>query len=262
MSRAPISFDDGAAYDRMMGGWSRLAGDVFLDWLALPAGLRWLDVGCGNGAFTGRIVARAAPSGVDAIDPSAGQIEWARAQAATAEVRFRTGDAASLPYADASFDVALMALVIFFVPDPAACVAEMVRVVRPGGAVAAYVWDMHGGGFPHAALASVLHEMGTPAQKPPSVEASRIDTMRVLWQDAGLAGIETRQIAVERRFANFDEVWASGMSGAAFRSILDARPADEVEQIRSRVRARLAIAADGSVTQRARANAVKGRRPG
>src|SRR5712691_7145769 len=95
-----IRFDDGAAYERMMGMWSQLAGACFLDWLALPAGLRWLDVGCGNGAFTELLVERCAPATVQGIDPSEGQLAFARTRAAARVAQFRQGDAMVLPFPD------------------------------------------------------------------------------------------------------------------------------------------------------------------
>src|SRR6266851_2515497 len=107
-----IRFNDGAAYERMMGRWSWLAGEIFLDWLRPRAGLRWIDVGCGNGAFTELIVARCAPAEVQGIDPSDGQLAYARTRGGAAMAKFRKGDAMALPFADRSFDVASMALVI------------------------------------------------------------------------------------------------------------------------------------------------------
>src|SRR4029079_10295158 len=95
--------------------------------VARGSGLRWSDVGCGNGAFTELIVARSAPAEVQGIDPSDGQLAYARTRSGTAMAKFRKGDAMALPFADRSFDVAVMALVIFFVPEPARGVAEMVR---------------------------------------------------------------------------------------------------------------------------------------
>src|SRR5262245_50326885 len=127
-----IIFDDGAAYERYMGIWSQLAGEVFLDWLAPEMGLRWLDVGCGNGAFTQMLVDRCAPAAVEGIDPSEAQLAYARTRSAARLARFRVGDAMALPFGDDAFDVAVMPLVIFFVPEPAKGVAEMARVVCPG----------------------------------------------------------------------------------------------------------------------------------
>ena len=112
-------FTDGEAYERMMARWSRAAGEVFLDWLALPPGLRCLDVGCGTGAFTELLLDRQAASEVSAIDPAEDQLAYARNRPLAKPVNFRLGDAQSLPFADRTFDVATMALVITFVPDAA-----------------------------------------------------------------------------------------------------------------------------------------------
>src|SRR5689334_4576662 len=117
-STQPIRFTDGAAYERFMAPWSRSAGAVFLAWLAQDPGLSWVDVGCGNGAFTELILARSAPSSVCAIDPSEAQIAAARQRVSARQVELSVGDAMALPYSDARFDVAVMALVLFFVPDP------------------------------------------------------------------------------------------------------------------------------------------------
>src|SRR6476469_2178248 len=96
MTGERIVFEDGAGYEKMMGVWSRLAGEVFLDWLAPAPGQRWLDVGCGNGAFTELIVDRCAPASVEGIDPSRAQIEFARARPAGKVASFQIGDAAAL----------------------------------------------------------------------------------------------------------------------------------------------------------------------
>ena len=187
MDQPQIRFDDGAAYEDFMGKWSRLAGDSFLRWLAPPAGWRWADVGCGNGAFTELLVERCAPREVLGIDPAEAQLAFARARFAGApQVRFEQGDAMALPWPDGAFDAAVMALVIFFVPDPAKSVAEMVRVVRPGGSVSTYAWDILGGGFPFTAVHEEVAALGPAPPWPPSVEASRMDVMRSLWKGAGL----------------------------------------------------------------------------
>ena len=133
MAEQQIRFDDGASYEQMMGIWSRSAGEIFLDWLAPPLGLRWIDVGCGNGAFTELLVERCSPAEVQGIDPSEGQLAFARTRPASRLAKFHQGDAMALPFADSSFDAAVMALVLVFVPDPAKGVSEMVRVVVPGG---------------------------------------------------------------------------------------------------------------------------------
>src|SRR5438067_6609607 len=135
MAAPQIRFVDGDAYDRMMGVWSRLTGEKFLDWLEPKAALHWIDVGCGSGAFTELLIARCKPAAIKGIDPSDAQLTFARSRAGAGIAEFHRGGAMALPFADASFDAAVMALVIFFVPDPAKGVAEMVRVVQPGGTV-------------------------------------------------------------------------------------------------------------------------------
>src|SRR5260221_5610707 len=164
----PIRFDDGAAYERYMGTWSQLAGETFLEWLAPRPGLRWLDVGCGNGACTEMLVERCAPVWVQGIDPSEAQLAYARTRPALRVAQFRQGDAMALPLPDDTFDAAVMPLVIFFVPEPASGVAEMARVVCPGGIVSAYAWDMLGGGFPYDALWVEMRAMGVAVALPPS----------------------------------------------------------------------------------------------
>ena len=135
-------FADNAAYDRAVGRWSRVAGEVFLDWLGLPDGLSWLDVGCGTGAFTELVLIHNAPSEINGIDPSEGQIAFARQGSLAGRVAYRQGDATSMPYSDDTFDVAIMALVVQYVADPPKAISEIIRVVRQGGTTAAYVWTV------------------------------------------------------------------------------------------------------------------------
>jgi SAM-dependent methyltransferase len=256
-----IRFDDGAAYERYMGTWSQLAGDIFLDWLAPPSGWRWLDVGCGNGAFTEMLVERCAPAAVAGIDPSEGQLAYARTRPVARLAQFRQGDAMAQPFPDDTFDAAVMPLVIFFVPDPAKGVAEMARVVCPGGIVSAYAWDMTGGGFPYEALQAEMREMGVAVPVPPSPGASRIEAMRELWTDAGLEAVETREISVQRSFADFDDYWNTILGGPSVGPKLAAMTPDDLALLQERLRLRLPADGAGRVTYRARANAVKGRVP-
>jgi SAM-dependent methyltransferase len=261
MAEQQIRFEDGAAYERSMGVWSRLAGDVFLDWVAPRPGLRWIDVGCGNGAFTELLVERCAPAEVQGIDPSEGQLAFARTRPAARVAKFRQGEAAALPFSENRFDAAVMALVIFFVADPAKGVAEMVRVVCPGGVVAAYAWDMLGGGFPHEQIRAEMRAMGLTPPLPPSPAASRIDAMRDLWTDAGLDAVETREITVQRTFADFDDFWTTSLVGASIGPIVAAMSPGDSDRLKSGVRVRLPPDAAGRITYSSRANAVKGRVP-
>jgi SAM-dependent methyltransferase len=262
MAEPQIRYDDAAGYERYMGYWSQRAGEVFLDWLAPRPGLRWIDIGCGNGAFTELIVGRCAPAEVQGIDPSEAQIAYARERPGARTAEFRQGDAMALPFPARRFDAAVMALVIFFVPEPAQGVAEMVRVVGPGGMVATYVWDIFGGGFPLDPIQAGMRDMGLKPVLPPRSDASRIDALRSLWLDAGLEAVETREIAVQRTFENFDDLWATSILGASIRPMIAAMTAADVEALKQRLRARLPADAAGRITYASRANAVKGRVPG
>jgi ubiquinone/menaquinone biosynthesis C-methylase UbiE len=259
MSETQIRFDDGAAYEEMMGIWSRLAGDVFLDWLAPSAGLSWIDVGCGNGASTAMIVDRCAPREIQGIDPSQGQLAYARSRLAGSVAEFRQGEGAALPFPDGSFDVGVMALVVFFLPDPAKGVEEMARVVRPGGLVATYAWDILGGGFTLEPIFAELRKLGIAPRRPPSSEAARIDALRELWTNAGIEAVETREIVVQRTFADFEEFWTTSMKAPGL-SALDLTP-DALQHVKQNVEAGLPADSAGRVTCTARANAVKGRKP-
>jgi SAM-dependent methyltransferase len=261
MAAQEIRFDDGAAYERMMGGFSRLAGTIFLDWLAPPPGWRWIDVGCGSGAFTELLAERTAPAELHGLDPSEGQLAFARKRPAARVAEFRQGDAQALPFPDDRFDAAIMALVIFFVPDPAKGVAEMARVVRPGGTVAAYAWDLLGGGFPLEPIRAELRAMGIDPPLPPSAGASRTDALSELWTAAGLEAIETRPINVQRHFADFDDFWATSLLSSSVGATIAAMTAADVERLKERVRARMVADAAGRIACGGLANATKGRRP-
>jgi SAM-dependent methyltransferase len=162
------------------------------------------------------------------------------------------------PFPDDTFDAAVMPLVIFFVPDPAKGVAEMVRVVCPGGMVTAYAWDMLGGGFPYASLQAEMRELGVAVPVPPSSDASRTEAMRDLWTGAGLGAVETREITVQRTFADFDDYWTAILGGPSVGPSLAAMEPDELALLKERMRARLSADDTGRITYSARANAVKG----
>lgn len=261
MVEQTINFDDGTAYEQMMGVWSRFAGQIFLDWLEPCSGLRWIDIGCGNGAFTELLAERCSPVEVHGIDPSEEQLAFARTRPASRLAKFHRGDAMALPFADSSFDAAVMALVLVFIPDPARGVGEMVRVVVPGGAVVAYMWDMLGGGFPLDPIYSEIQAMGIAPLRPPSMEASRMEALQDLWIGAGLEDVQTREITVHRTFANFDEFWTTNLKSPVLRPTVAAMKPGDVEALRSRVQARLPAGADGRIASSARAHAVRGRRP-
>lgn len=261
MAEQIIRFEDGAGYEQMMGIWSRLVGEIFLDWLAPSPGLRWVDVGCGNGAFTELLVERCAPAAVEGIDPSEGQLAFARTRPSARLAKFSKGDAMALPFATGSFDAAVMALVLVFVPDPRKGVDEMVRVVSPGGTVATYMWDMLGGGFPLDPIILEMHRMGLAPPRPPQMDASRMQALRDLWNAAGLRDVETREITVHRTFANFDDFWISKLKAPSIGPTIAAMESRNVEILKDRVRARLPADAEGRITYGASAHVIKGHVP-
>ena len=254
-----IQFTDGAAYERFMSPWSMSAGTLFLDWLAQRQGLGWADIGCGNGAFTELLLRRSSPASICAIDPSDAQIAAARQKLSAESVELSVGDAMALPYSEGRFDVAVMTLVLFFVPDPKIGVAEMLRVTRPGGMVASYTWDMMRGGTPTQQVWEVLRELGKEVALPLSVEISRFDALRALWAELGLREIETRELVVERTFADFDDYWLS-MVISSPASIVERLSDAETAEMKRRLQARLPTSAHGAITVHAWATAIKGQK--
>jgi SAM-dependent methyltransferase len=260
MTDAANLFTDGKAYERFMGRWSKLVGQRFLTWLDVPRGLRWLDSGCGNGAFTDELIARAAPASVVAVDPSDGQLAFARTRPGSAMAQFQLGDAQSLSFPDGSFDVAVMALVIAFLPEPAKAVGGMTRVVRPGGTVATYMWDLEAGGSPTSPMFNALKSLGMTPSVIPNAPASRLEAMRGFWQAAGLQSVETTVIRIPVTFDSVDDFWnTTTASGGPAGKLIEAMPADAQQQVRKRLGEQLHPGADGRIAYEAFANAVKGR---
>jgi ubiquinone/menaquinone biosynthesis C-methylase UbiE len=257
MAEMQIRFDDGAGYERAMGAWSRLVGHRFIDWLAAPPELKWADIGCGNGGFTELIVERCAPAEVVGVDPSEAQLAFARARPSAGVAEFHEGDAMALPFDADRFDMAAMALVIFFVPDPAGALAETVRVVVPGGTVAAYAWDAAETDWPLGPFHAEMRALGVTMPLPPSVEAGRMQELRRLWAAAGLERVETTQIRVQRTFADFDACWTA-MTGTTIGRVVAGMAAADVDGLKARMRARFSADDKGRVTYGARANAIKG----
>ena len=261
MDKAEL-FTDGEAYERMMGRWSRLVGETFLDWLDRPKSLRWLDVGCGNGAFTEEIIARCAPAAVMAMDPSDEQLAFARTRPGVKMAKFELGDAQKLSFGDGTFDVAIMALVLAFLLDPAKAVAEMARVVRAGGWVATYMWDIQSGGAPTTPIYTAIESLGSTLPVRPNPAASRLEAMRGFWEMAGLEAIETRVIRIPLRYVDFDDFWDSNTVpvGPQGKVIAGMSPGER-EQLRARLRELLPTTPDGRIVYESFANAVKGRVP-
>lgn len=262
MTDMQAMFPDGAAYERLMGRWSRLAGEKFLRWLDLAPNLDWLDVGCGNGAFTDVIGLTAACRSLTGLDPSEAQIAYAKGrQGGCAGAQFHIGDAQALPFADQGFGVAVMGLVIAFLPDPAKGLAELARVTRPGGTVATYMWDLPAGGLPLAPLFRSLAAIGHPGTLPPSAAVSTPPALDALWREAGLKDVSVDTIRITVSFADFEDFWQSQtLTGGPHTAALRKLSGAETEALRAHLRASLPTDAQGRIAYEALATAVRGRR--
>ena len=258
MSEKTIVYNDGSAYEKMMGVWSQLLGTQFIEWLNPKDGQRWIDIGCGTGAFTAQIAELCSPSKLLGIEPSEAQIEFARKRSITQQATFQIGDATALACESSSFDVATMALVLFFLPDPVLGMAEMKRVVKSEGTLAAYVWDIPGGGLPHEWLQREFRKREIDYPLPPSSEVSRMDELEKLWTETGLQSIECKQFRATRTFANFEELWNLTVKAPAFSGVLDDLTPEVISDIRSTVENELQQSSSSSVSIHAHANAIKG----
>ena len=203
------SFDDGEAYEQFMGRWSRELGKAFIGWLQPPHGADWLDVGCGTGIFTELISDTCAPASVTAIDPSEYQIARACAQVKRTKTAFRLADAQELPLSDQSFDVVASALAMNFIPDKARAMAEMRRVVRPGGLIAACIWNFAAELSPSGPLRRAMRVIGIEAPPVPGTDTSGGGVLAGLFEKAGLKGLDTNSIEVAVSFRDFDDFWRS-----------------------------------------------------
>ena len=261
-TKKPDIWAIGDAYEPYVGRWSRLVAAEFLDWLAIPAEQRWLDVGCGTGALTQAILQRANPQRVVAIDPSSGFVTYARDRIHDRRATFRTGDAQDLPVESASFDCVVAGLVLNFVLRQDLAIAEMCRVARPGATVAAYVWDYAGGmqlmrRFWDAAVA--LNPATRALDEGSRFPDCRPEPLTKLLTEAGLDDVAVKAIDVPTRFKDFDDYWSPflGGQGPAPGYCMSLSERDR-HALCERIRQSLRIEADGSIHLIARAWAVKG----
>ena len=244
-----------------MGRWSRLAGRIFLDWLSLPSELKWLDVGCGTGAFTEIIKQSSGASEIVAIDPSTAQVSYAQSRESAEGVQFQVADARSMPLANERFDVAVSALVLNFIPDRGKAVSEMRRVVRRGGTAAAYVWDFAGQRGTSQHLHSAVMELESPGYRPAGLnaESTTQDNLKTLFEAAGLNDVITRSFEIRVTFPDSDDYWDSHTK---FTSPIGSHIQNMTEEnrqgLRQMVQARLPFDDHGAISHSARVNAVKG----
>ena len=192
------------------------------------------------------------------IAPSEHQIEFARKRSMAHSATFQTGDATDLPFEPSSFDVATMALVLFFLPDPVLGMTEMKRVGKSEGTLAAYVWDIPGEGLPIDPIHAEFRKRGIDYPLPPSSDVSNIDKLEILWTEAGLRSLECKQIKVSRSFKNFEEFWNINASVQAVTTVLDKLSPQTVTEIRSNIERELGYDSNESTIVHRHANAIKG----
>jgi SAM-dependent methyltransferase len=228
--------------------------------LDIPAGHRWLDVGCGTGALSAAILDQCAPVSVIGIEPSEGFLDKAREQLGD-RVLLRRGSAAEIPLDDDTVDVTVSGLVLNFVPNGRAAVSEMARVTAPGGTIAAYVWDYSG------KMELMRHFWDAAVELNP--EAAKLDeglrfplcrpeALTELFANAGLHGARARAIDITTSFADFEDYWRPFLGGQgpapAYAMALDEEARGRLAE---RIRERLPIQRDGSISLTARAWAVR-----
>src|SRR4051812_19151263 len=207
-----MSFDVSAdAYLRFMGRWSEPLAGQFLASADLLVTGQVLDVGCGPGALTAALVDRYGAPAVAAIDPSESFVVATRTR--FPELDVRRGTAEALPYDDRSFDAALAQLVVHFMTDPVAGLRDMGRVTRPGGVVAACVWDHAGGGSPLSLVWSAAQDVDPSAPNEADLPGTREGQLLSYARDAGLREITPSTLTVSQRFESFEEWWAPYLFG-------------------------------------------------
>lgn len=264
MDDKPVSdtWERGSPYEQYVGRWSRQVAPRFLSWLNIPAGRRWLDVGCGTGALCAAVLDRCSPSSVAAIEPSEGFLRTAKENLA-GRVALHQGSATAIPLNDASVDVVISGLVLNFVPDQRAALLEMARVTAKGGTIAAYVWDYAGKMelMRHFWAAAVeLNPDAAKLDEGVRFPLCRPEALQELFASTGLEEVETKPIDIPTPFASFDDYWQPFLGGQGPAPAY-AMSLDETARIRLRehIRERLPIAADGSISLNARAWAARAR---
>ena len=254
------TWERGNPYERYVGRWSRRVAPPFLAWLGIPAGRRWLDVGCGTGALCAAILDHCAPASVAGLEPSEGFLKTAQENLA-GRVALHQGNAMAIPLGDASVDVVVSGLVLNFVPDPGAALTEMARVTGKGGTIAAYVWDYAGRMelmriFWDAAVA--LDPSAAALDEGSRFPLCRAEALGQVFRRAGLDGVAVAPIDIPTPFIDFDDYWQPFLGGQGPAPAY-AMSLDDVARarLRERIRASLPIAADGSIALIARVWAVR-----
>jgi SAM-dependent methyltransferase len=260
-SKVSDAWERGDPYEQYVGRWSRRVAPRFLSWLGIPAGRRWLDVGCGTGALCASILDHCLPISVAGVDPSEAFLEKAKEQLA-GRVMLQRGSAAEIPLCDASVDVTVSALVLNFVSNPRAALSEMARVTASGGTIAAYVWDYAGKMdlmrfFWDAAVE--LNPDATAMDEGVRFPICHPGLLADLFASSGLRGVEVTAIDILTPFRDFEDYWRPFLGGQGPAPTY-AMALDETARgsLRDRIRSRIPLQADGSICLTARAWAVRG----
>lgn len=201
-------FDDAGSYDRFMGRYSQLLAPEFADFAGVTGGTV-IDVGCGPGALTSVLVERAGR--VSAVDPSESFVAAARSRYPGVDVRRAAAE--ELPFENGAFDVALAQLVVHFMSDPVRGVREMARVTRPGGTVAACVWDVAGARSPMSPVWAASHKLGLGGERESDRAGTASGDLRRIFEEAGLEEIGEGEVAAVLEHATFEEWWEPFMHG-------------------------------------------------
>lgn len=262
MPPTQITFDAADDYERFMGRWSRAIGEKFITWLAPPTNARWLDVGCGTGAFSGLIQRRCTPQAIVGIDPSPQQIDYARKK--FPGVTFAVGDSMDMTFGDNEFDVVASALVFHFIPDRAKAFAEMHRVLKSGGLVGGYTWKRSAAAdfAPYTAVNRAAKQIGAETVSSATVPEGSEEGMRASLQAAGFRDIAVTEIEVPQSFKSFAEYWEiQSLPFSPPGKTIAKLDAAQRARLQDLLRAMLPAGADGSITYSATALAGKARKP-
>jgi len=257
-------FSAGEPYEQFMGRWSRALASLFVRFAGVRDGDAVLDVGSGTGTLAAAIAAAAPAGTIIGVDPSEAYVAFARARLTGDRIRFEVGDARRLQFDDSSFDRTVSALMLNFIPAPETAVREMRRVTRPGGTVAAAVWD-YGDGMEMLRVFWDEVVALDPAAEPRDerhLPLCRRGQLAALWREQDLAEVVEEPLTIALPFASFDDYWLpfltrQGPAGAYVSSLT----ADVCVQLRQRLRKRLIGDGGGRpVTLSGRAWAVRGKR--
>ncbi len=265
-SRPADAWTSDEAYEPYIGRWSRQVAPRFLQWLPHGQPSAWCDVGCGTGALAHAILSTEQPTFVLAVDPSEAYLAATRRAATGLPLEAAAGSATAIPAKDGDFDRVVSGLVLNFVPQPDEALVEMRRVSRPGGLIAAYVWDYAEGmqlirKFWDAAVA--VDPAAVEFDEGRRFPLCRPDPLRALFDSAGLVDVQVDAIEVPTTFTDFEDLWRPFLGGQGpAPGYCVALPEDRRDALRGHLRDTVPQQPDGTIMLTARAWAVRGTVPG